>query len=212
MAARNLCRSDPTAFASEASAGAALPLLPTLVVAAVVGAMALCREPAPPTHEPVAAVTASHETAEPIVIGPYQVGLDGSGRPTATGQLSGSLAFARHFPVIVETPVERVAPTRVARAAHPRAGCTGARCAETTGALAAAPPRPAETTRGATPAAFPVELEREAGLLPDLALPFAPTIRAVKQVVGFVGHQAATARADAVALCDSVADLVGGLR
>lgn len=216
MAGNSLCRSEPAAFASESRAGAALPLLPTLLVAAVVGTLALCREPAPmasaPAQEPAAQAVASHQAAEPITIGPYQVGLDGSGRLGATSPISGSLAFARQFPVIVAGPTDRAAPTRVARTAHPRPGCPGTRCGETTGALATASPRAAEQLRAGTPPAVAFEAEREPSVLPDLALPFAPTLRVVRQAVGIVGHQATAARTDALALCDAVADLVGGLR
>ena len=217
MAAKTLCRPDPNAFASESGAGTALPLLPTLVVAAVVGALALCREPVPtpvaPDHQPTAGAMAAQEAQEaaPIVIGPYQVGLDRAGRLAAADGLPGSIAFARHFPVIADGSAERVAPARVARAAHPRPDCTGGRCAETTRALAASP-RPMPPVRTAVHATAPVDAEPETGMLPDVALPFAPTIRVVNQAVGFVGHRASAAGTDALALCDAVTGFVGGLR
>ncbi len=209
--------SDLDHFASESRAGMALPLLPTLVVAALVGAMALCHEPAAPGPETRAAAI---DAAQRAVGGEPQAKVD------VANPLPASLAFTQQFPmnpeiwvvpsaaaqVALRTETSRPAATRSLRAAAARHVCPGPRCGEAASARADevhvvaatdASPHPSRNSSATEDSPFP-DLPDLA--LPDLTLPFAPTVRAATR---FVGEQAVAMRSEAVTLRDSVVELVG---
>ncbi|TXN51386.1 hypothetical protein FV232_03030 [Methylobacterium sp. WL30] len=189
--------SKPDPFAALDGGGSgrlSLPFLPTLVTALVLGAGSLiCREPAPTPPAPVpAASVAPHafHAAAPV--------------EAALPRLPAAIAFAQVPPSFVLPEIRTAAAphpvARVATAAPLRRACTAPRCAE------GPPRRPdpfSEIVRSA-----PVEAQAQAqardGLLPDLALPFAPAARVV-------GDAAAYLRSGASSLGSSVALLVDRL-
>lgn len=220
MLARNQCGSETGTLGPAASTGVTPPLLPTLVVAVVLAAASVfCPEtrtaPAAPETPVVRMASAMGPPAE---------------APAEVPFVPASLAFPLQFPITAALPVE--AATRQAalpqavlpQAALPQAALPQAALpAHRTAARMAARNRPAPA-RGAQqvpaePASMPVVAraepvapEAEDGVLPALALPFAPTIRVATQAASFVGAQSAAAGARAVALGDAVVGLVGGLR
>ena len=186
--------SKPDPFATLDGGGSgrlSLPFLPTLATALVIGAASLlCREPArtPAIPAPSASVAphAFHAAA------PAEAALP---RPPA------AIAFAQ-FPPSLVLPEIRTASHPVARVATtagtPRRVCTGPRCAE------GPPRRPDPFSEILRPAPVEAEAQVRDGLLPDLALPFAPAVRAV-------GDAAAYLRTGASALGSSVSVLVDRL-
>ena len=194
--------SKPDPFASLDGGGSgrlSLPFLPTLATALVLGAASLlCREPAPaPAPVAPSAPAASVAPHAFHAAAPVEAALP---RPPA------AIAFAQVPPSFVPPsfvlpeirtaahPVARVATT----AGTPRRACTAPRCAE------GPPRRPDPFSEAVRPAPVEAEAQVRDGLLPDLALPFAPAVRAV-------GDAAAYLRTGASALSSSVAVLVDRL-
>lgn len=203
--------SDPDHFASESRAGMALPLLPTLIVAALVGTMALCHEPAAPGPETRAAAV---DAAQQVPVGEPQ------GEVAVANPLPASLAFAQQFPmnpeiwvvpsataqVALRTEPSRPAATRTVRVTTTasRPTCPGTRCGDPRAvATADAPTSPPRHVADVEDSPFPALPDLA---LPDLTLPFAPTVRAATR---FVGEQAVAMRSEAGTLRDSVVELVG---
>ncbi|KQP51327.1 hypothetical protein [Methylobacterium sp. Leaf108] len=225
----------PDAFAGAPSAGATLPFLPTLVVAAVIGLTAVCWESMPATgpSEPAATVSTSVSSDAPALPRMARLPL-GAAEPSVAvldQDRTGAVAtFAAFTPLVPSVTVARVAarPVRIAapHIAVPQipaslGRCGGDRCREAPAQTAATSPRrhpaaPVVPAEAQPFAAAVVEAEAADEALPERLLPFAPTlaptIRAVRRTVGFVGAQAAALRTEAVAIGGAVGDLVGDLR
>lgn len=190
----------------DATSGVTPPLLPTLVMALVLGAASLlCREPEVPAPAPTALAARIASAPATLV----------SEAGPATPFVPAALTFPSQFPLMVAAHI--AAPVQGAAAAPALAQH------RPPGPRVAALRRPAPVKAIAAPAAAqhadPVgtvaqaEVPAEAdGLLPDLALPFAPAIRAVGRARDFVGVQGAAARTQASALGGAVVDFVGSLR
>ncbi|WP_375463078.1 hypothetical protein [uncultured Methylobacterium sp.] len=172
-----------------------LPFLPTLVTALALGAASLlCREPVPAA--PVSpAPSASVEPHAFHAALPAEAALP---RPPAV------LAFAQRYPLSPALREPRAAPptARLATAGPIRHACIGPRCSEgvprRTDPLAAKPPQPAAA-----------EAEAGDGLLPDLALPFAPAFAPAARVAG---EAAALVRTGAASIGGTVSVLVERMR
>jgi hypothetical protein len=235
MAERSPLCSEPDDFATASTAGAALPFLPTLAFAAILGLCAVCWESASPVSdtpgESAQASTASTpmprmaraQAEEASSITAPAPAVEASHRPPA------AIAFALQFPLSAEAIAVAKAPAarphhRIARTAP---SCAGPRCAEPaqTASTALRRPHPPAAAPPFTPSDDPFASSRQAerseaaiadGTPPEQALPFAPAIRAVRhtvgQTVGILGVQAAMLRGEAVALGGVVTDLVDGLR
>ena len=209
---------------SVSSRGVTPPLLPTLAMAAILGAASyLCHEPAavaPPA--PVSAAT----LATAVAAAPASV--------AEAPFIPAPLAFQVQFP---QTPVPMVAEADPARAAPAHRAARPARIAaarrEAPRVAAKAPSTAAPTAPEQIPAPnrplpfvaespFAAEAEEttvassEEGVLPALALPFAPTIRAVTQASAaagaFVGAKGASLSAGTATLGAAVSGWMDGLR
>lgn len=204
--------SAPAALDSGLSRGVTPPLLPTLVMAAILGAASyFC-------HEPTAVVTPAPVPATAVAAAPASV--------AEAPFVPASLAFPLQFP---QTPVPMIAvaeaevarpvaahrATRPARVAAPRR--------EVPRVVAKAPdatPIPSPASAPDRPLPFAAEettvASSDEGLLPAIALPFAPTIRVVTQASAaagaFVGAQGASLNAGATSLGSAVSGWVGHLR
>lgn len=207
--------SKPDPFAALDGGGAgrlSLPFLPTLVTALVLGAGSLlCREPAPAT--PVAPVPAAPAPAASVAPRAFHAAVPAEAalpRPPAAiafAQFPPSLVLpdvrtaALPLPLPLPSPLPSLLPhpaARVATAGTLRRACTAPRCAE------GPPRRPDPFSEAVRPAPVEAEAQMRDGLLPDLALPFAPAVRVV-------GEAAAYVRTGATALGGSVAGSVAGL-
>lgn len=208
------CMSQPVqdALVSEAGSGMALPLLPTLVVAVIVSAASfLCQAPSAPSPEATASVSAVEAQ------GPQD------SAPEAIAFVPAALAFGGQFPLrddvawIAEAAPRRAAP-RVAAVKPPSRRPDAARpeMARNDGHKAdglkpdAARVAPVVAARTTVPSE-PFEAASDEGLIPDLAIPFAPAISALTRAGSFVGTQSAAAGAQAVALGNVVTGLVDRL-
>lgn len=242
MAALNRLCPEPDDFSGAATAGATLPFLPTLVVAALLGVGALCWESTEPVPQPSGPATVAF-VSPPLLPQIARMDTDSSHTATvAAPRMAAALAFASTFPMILEAPAATVARAephpflRAARISPPHSGCPGHRCKDDVVQTASTPlrrPHVAAARASVPPAARPfalagseadaVEVALHDRELPDRALPFAPTlaptIRALQRTAGFVGAQAAflgteaaAIGTEAVALCDAVTGLVGGMR
>ncbi|MCJ2036512.1 hypothetical protein [Methylobacterium sp. J-068] len=225
MAART--HADDAAFGSEPARGVTPPLLPTLMMAAILGAASyFCHEPAV-IEAPVPA-TAVASAPEAVADAPF---------------IPAPLAFQTQFPMIVAARAEAVAvvqphkaPVRSARIAAPRRADPRV--------VARATVEKAPTDKAATEKAalapekalpFAAEAEEPAtsvaasddGILPEIALPFAPTIRAVTRASAaagafmgakgaalgtFVGAKGAVLGTETATLGAAVSGWVDGLR
>ena len=206
---------------SVSSRGVTPPLLPTLAMAAILGgASYLCHEPAAVAPAPVsAAATAVAAAPASVAEAPF---------------IPASLAFKVLF---LQTPVPMVAEADPARAAPAHRAARPARIAaarrEAPRVAAKAPSAAPLTTPEQIPAPnrplpfvaespFAAEAEEttvassEEGVLPALALPFAPTIRAVTQASAaagaFVGAKGASLSAGTATLGAAVSGWMDGLR
>lgn len=231
MAAKSRLCSEPDDFAGASTAGAALPFLPTLAFAAILGLGAVCWETAAPLREPSATASAAVAASTPM---PRMARADtevanSTAKPAFAGEVThrppAAIVFAHQFPLSADTVILAKAPVtrplhRVARSAP---SCTGSRCTEPSQTASAVLRRPhplaaaPSSTTPDDPFASSRQVERaEAsvteGSAPDQALPFAPAIRAVGQTVGVIGSRAAILRGEAVALGGVVTDLLDGLR
>jgi len=195
----------PSAFDTGTARGVTPPLLPTLVMAILLGgASYLCHEPtaaAPPASVPATAVAAAPEAV------------------VETTHIPAPLAFQTQFPLVVVAQAEP-APVVQAHRAMPR-----------TATRLVVAPRRVEAPRvigKAAPAAdkplpFVAEVEAasaaadaDEGVLPEVALPFAPTIRAVTRASAaagaFMGAQGAALGAETATLGAAVSGWVERLR
>lgn len=216
MTVRHHCGSVDEGLSLEATSGVTPPLLPTLVVALVLGAASLlCREPDAPTS--TAPTTAISTTLAPRSVAEPRSVVE----PVTTGSIAetfvpATLAFPRQFPLVLTA--QAVAPPQ-ASARRPAAP----RVATLRRTPPAKPPVPAEAVRGEAAPADPIAgidtASRGASddsmpnwSLPDLALPFAPAIETAGRVRDFVGGQGAMARTQATALSVAVVEVVEALR
>lgn len=239
MAALKRMCPEPDDFSGAATAGATLPFLPTLVVAAMLGLGALCWDRTEPAVTPSVPSLVSAIPALPQMA---RMSLDPS--PTDAGpapRQPSAMAFVEAFPVSFETPaIARIEPRPMVRIARTQPACPGPRCRDGIAQIAPSPPQRPHIATGSVVAPVAVrpyasaEAEEDTFAaavadrsspdqsVPDRALPFAPslspTIRALQRSVGFVGSQAvaigtgaAALGKDAVALCDSVVGLVDEL-
>ena len=242
MAALDRLCPKPDSFTGAATAGATLPFLPTLVVAALVGVGALCWDSTEPAPQPAGPAIVASDSSKPLPlmawmsIDPSRPAADAPPRPIA------AFAFAAIGPVTLEAPAvvtARADPRpvlRIVRIAPPLSGCPGPRCKDdplqTASMLLL---RRAHAATGTTPlpvqarpfastgsevaaeeAAFPGQASSDEMSL-DRALPFAPIlvppIRALQRTVGFVGSQAAAIGTEAAEIgTKAVTGLVGNLR
>lgn len=190
-----MSKPDPFATLDDRGAGRlSLPFLPTLATALVLGAASLlCREPAPAAPV-VPAPAASVEPRAFHAAAPVEAALP---RPPA------AIAFAQ-FPPSLVLPEARIAAAphpaaRIATAATAatlRRACTAPRCAE------GPPRRPDPFAEAVRPAPVEAEAEVRDGLLPDLALPFAPAARVVGEAAAYVRTGAAALGGSVVMLVD----------
>jgi hypothetical protein len=207
----------------DATSGVTPPLLPTLLVALVLGAASLiCREPDAPAPVPATAIS--------ITLAPRSAE---ASEATATAMaaenfLPATLAFPRQFPLVMAAQAP-VPPQAAAPGPHRPAGSRVATLRRTAPAKAAPA---AEALHGQAAQADPiphvatVEAKRVSGgavpaasgdllpdlSLPDLALPFAPAIQAAGRARDFVGAQSTAARTQATALGGAVVEFVEALR
>lgn len=224
MAALDRLCPEPDSFTGAATAGATLPFLPTLVVAALLGVGALCWDSADPTPQPSGPAIVATESSKPLPqmarmsIDPSRPAADAAPRPIA------AFAFAAIAPVTLEAPAvvaARAEPRpslRIVRIAPPPSGCPGPRCKDDPLQTASMPLRRAHVATGTTPvpalarpfastgsevaaeeAAFPGQTSSDEMSL-DRALPFAPIlvppIRALQRTVGLtVGYVGSQAAA-----------------
>lgn len=211
-----------TSDGSDAASGTTLPFLPTLATAVAIAALSLlCREPSAPAagaaSVPVQAVLAEAAPAPLIDALSFRPPVAGDGSEEAV-RAPAALAFAQAYPLLPCEPRVAAAPARAPRlaAAARRMPCSA--CSEAAPRRSDAPPatRAAEAPAAIqAPAAVqaPVDAEdamqHEETLLPRLALPFAPAVRAVDRAfdraAGFV-------RTGASALGGSVSVVVDRLR
>lgn len=158
-----------------------LPFLPTLAMAVVIGAASmLCREPAKGPALPPAAE-----------VGPQAFAPAPTPLPAAPARAPAAVIFAEHYPLAVGA-APRPAP-RLAAAASRR---------HLLRAAEAPPRRPEGLVAKSVPVQDPLdaarierseEVAQEAEtLLPELALPFAPAVRAVGEAASYVGGKAAS--------------------
>lgn len=201
---------DQAAFESGSARGVTPPLLPTLAMAAILGAASyLCQEPAivAPASVPATAVAAAPEaTAEtPFIPAPlafqaqFPLVIVAQAEPTAqahrTGPRPARLAAPRRF----ENP--RLAVAKVAATAD-KASQGSDKASQGSEKVPQAFARPPQGREKALPFVAEAEVSHAAaegdegvlpgiGLpdvtLPDIALPFAPTIRAVTQAGAAAG-------------------------
>ncbi|KQP08584.1 hypothetical protein ASF28_20735 [Methylobacterium sp. Leaf99] len=207
MTERNQCGCADEGLGMDATSGVTPPLLPTLLMALVLGAGSLlCREPDAPAPAPMAAPrTVISTTMAPRIVAAPAIQVAEAAPPFVPA----ALAFPRQFPIVVAA----ASMTAVAqhRPAGPRvAALRRAAPAKTHIAEAAEVPR-ADPVASVAQVEAPAPAEAD-DLLPDLALPFAPAIRAVGRARDFVGIQGAAARTQASALGGAVVDFVGTLR
>ena len=137
MATLNRLCPEPDGFSGASTAGATLPFLPTLFVAAVMGVGALCWDSTEPAPGPSGPVVVASDSSRPL---PQvaRMSIDPS-RPTADAapRAIAALAFASAFPVALEAPalvvarVEARPSLRVIRIAPPPSGCPGPVCDDT---------------------------------------------------------------------------------
>ncbi|KQU02223.1 hypothetical protein ASG60_17110 [Methylobacterium sp. Leaf469] len=212
MTERSQCGCANDGLAMDATSGVTPPLLPTLVMALVLGAASLfCREPEVPAPAPT--TLAARIASAPATLVSEAV--------PATPFVPAALTFPRQFPLMVAAHV--AAPVQGTPPVQGTVAAPAVAQHRPSGPRVAALRRPAPAKAIAAPAAAqhadPVgtvaqaEVPVEAGgLLPDLALPFAPAIRAVGRARDFVGVQGAAARTQASALGGAVVDFVGTLR
>jgi hypothetical protein len=200
----------PSAFDTGTARGVTPPLLPTLMMAVILGAASyLCHEPG---REPAAVAPTASAPATAVATAPQAV--------AATPYIPAPLAFQTQFPMVVLAQAEPT-PAVQAHKALPRAA-----------ARLAAPRRlDAARVAGKAPAAtatdkpLPFMPEAEAdgtvaaaddGILPEVALPFAPTIRAVTRAGAaagaFVGAGGAAIGAETATLGAAVSGWVERLR
>ncbi len=185
--------SKPVSFATLDGHGAgrlSLPFLPTLATALVLGAASLmCREPAPSVSAPAASV-APHAFHAAV---PAEAALP---RPPA------AIAFAQFPPSFVLPEVRTAAAAhpaaRVATAGPLRRACTAPRCAE------GPPRRPDPFSEVVRPAPVEAEAQVRDGLLPDLALPFVPAVRVVRDAAAYVQTSASSLRSSVGVLVDGL--------
>ncbi|KAB1071796.1 hypothetical protein [Methylobacterium planeticum] len=206
------CPTDamPSGLASGDRSSVTLPFLPTLVTALVVaGASFLCREPAqdrPAQDRPAPAVE------QVLVIDPQAYPEPAA--PPPGPRAPAALAFAQAYPLLPAEPratASRPAP-RIAAMPPRRPPCL--RCEATPRRpepVLAARPAEAKAWEKAVEPASPdqAEAEAEESLLPDLALPFAPTLAPAARAAG---RAADLVRTGAAALGGSVSVLVDRLR
>ncbi|GEP05468.1 hypothetical protein MOX02_35060 [Methylobacterium oxalidis] len=196
-----------TSDGSDAASGTTLPFLPTLATAVAIAALSLlCREPSAPAagaaSVPVQAVLA--EAAPLIDALSFRPPVAGDGSAEAV-RAPAALAFAQVYPLLPCEPRVAAAPARAPRlAAARRTPCSA--CSEAGPRRSDAPP----ATRAAeAPVDAEEAMQQEETLLPRLALPFAPAVRAVDRAfdraAGFV-------RTGASALGGSVSVVVDRLR
>ncbi len=213
MLARNQCGSETGTLGPAASTGVTPPLLPTLVVAVVLAAASVfCPDTRTAPAAPEAPAVRMSSMMAPAAEAPAEVAF-----------MPAALAFPLQFPITAALPVETATrPAGLPQASLPQTSLSQAAIpAHRPAARIAARNRPAPA-RGAQqgPAepvpvvagAEPASPEVGEGVLPALALPFAPTLRIASRAANFVGVQSAAAGAKAVALGDAVVDLVGSLR
>ncbi|MCI9882584.1 MULTISPECIES: hypothetical protein [Methylobacterium] len=179
------------------------PLLPTLMMAVILGAASyLCHEPAavaPPASVPATAVAAAPEAE------------------AETLHIPAPLAFQTQFPLAMVAQAEP-APVVQAHRSTPRTATrlTAPRRVE-------APRVAVKTSPADKPLPFVAEVEAasavsdgDEGVLPEAALPFAPTIRAVTRASAaagaFVGAQGAALGAGTASLGAAVSGWVERLR
>lgn len=216
------------ALVSPAGSGMALPLLPTLVVAVIVSAASfLCQTPSVVAPEPLPTSVSAVEPA------PDQTGSIEAAAP----YVPAAFAFRDQFPL--REDVVRLAETR-AEPAHRRPGPSIAtvkpprrpdvpRSELARSELARAEAGKGESGKdGSTkvgsgeiegpkavaakaPEPFTLEAVSEEGLIPDLAIPFAPAISALTRAGRYVGTQSAAVGAEALALGGAVTGLVDRL-
>ncbi|KQP91622.1 hypothetical protein ASF60_17585 [Methylobacterium sp. Leaf113] len=195
-----------SAFEAGTGRGVTPPFLPTLMMAVILGAASyLCHEPAaapPPPSVPATAVAAAPET---VVETPY---------------IPAPLAFRTQFPMVVVAQAEPAAvqahkamprPTRLAaprRADPPRLA--------TKALPAPSKPMPFAPEAEESPIVERAVSTSDEGILPEIALPFAPTIRAVSEAGeaagAFMGAKGAVLSAETATLGAAVSGLVGRLR
>lgn len=203
MTERSQCGCANEGLAMDATSGVTPPLLPTLVVALVLGAASLlCRDADAPAPAPTA--LAARIASAPATLVSEAV-------PT-TPFVPAALAFPHQFPLVVA--VQTTAPAQAAApvpavAQHRPAGPRVATLRRVPPTQAAPEIPRADPVTSVVRAEAPVEAD---GVLPDLALPFAPVIEAVGRAHDFVGAQGAAARTQASALGGAVVDFVGTLR
>lgn len=168
MAALNRLCPEPDGFSGASTAGATLPFLPTLFVAAVMGVGALCWDSTEPAPGPSAPVVVASDSPRPLPL-VARMGIDPS-RPTADGapRAIAALAFTAAFPVALEAPALVVAraearpPRRVVRIGPAPSGCPGPLCENDPIHTAAASLRRPHVAAGTAP-------------VPTQARPFAST-------------------------------------
>ncbi len=211
MPARN--HADDAAFGSGPVRGVTPPLLPTLMMAAILGAASyFCHEPV--TVEAPAPVLATAVAAAPeaVVDAPF---------------IPASLAFQTQFPMIVGAKVQlqaeatpvlqpHKAPARPARLAAPRRAEPArvvAKVVQDKATPVADRPLPFAAEADETPESVAAA---DDGVLPMIALPFVPTIRAVTQASAaagaFVGAKGVALGAETANLGAAMTGWVGGLR
>ncbi|NEU13377.1 hypothetical protein G3T14_14735 [Methylobacterium sp. BTF04] len=206
MAARNRCSAEADALRSEATAGVTPPLLPTLVVAVVLAAASFyCEVPAthPTTPAPALAVRMSAATLSPA-----------AEAPVVTPFVPAALTFPLQFPIVVAAHAEGA--TRQIALQVPPHRPAGPRIA-TVRRPVPTKIAPADSAVVGSAAVEPVSIDASAGpetdegVLPSLALPFAPTIRAATRAATFVGVQSAAVGAEAASLGEAMAGIVNRL-
>ncbi|KQU29329.1 hypothetical protein ASG63_17760 [Methylobacterium sp. Leaf94] len=234
---------DQTAFESGSARGVTPPLLPTLAMAVILGAASyLCHEPAPvaPASVPATAVAAAPEATAVAPFIPAPLAFQSQFPLVIVAQAEPAAQAHRTLP----RPARLAAPRGFE---HPR--LAAAKVAPTTDKAPQvserapqAPARPPQVREKALPSAAEAEVSHAAaegdegvlpgiGLpdatLPDLALPFAPTIRAVTQAGAaagafmgaktaaagtFVSDQSAALGAETATLGAAVSGWIGRLR
>ncbi|WP_375408477.1 hypothetical protein [uncultured Methylobacterium sp.] len=133
MAALNRLCPEPDGFSGASTAGATLPFLPTLLVAALLGVGALCWDSTEPAPGPAGPVVVASESSRPLPL-VARMSIDPA-RPTPEVPRSlAALAFAAVFPVALEAPTLVVAraearpPRRIVRIRPAPSGCPGPLC------------------------------------------------------------------------------------
>lgn len=176
-----MSRRDPVQSRRGAGPDArvSLPFLPTLVTALVIGAGSLiCREPAKVPSLP------------PVAVGPQAFAP--APAPAPLSRAPAAVIFAEHYPLVAGAAT-RPAP-RLAAAASRRQILRAAEASRRPDLPAAKPALPADplgpAARERAEERVETVAEEAEGLLPELALPFAPALRAAGEAAHFLRDRA----------------------